>query len=108
MLVSASVQAKDFAIPAVDLRQGEFVQGQLFSVKYVPGSRSVSFMIVGKKAAGLQIGDMKPQLRFVSKDSVYPLEQQGKSFIYRDEIKEDAVLEVQSKGGKETFKIKKP
>ena len=106
-LLTSPLLAKEFGLPPVELRQGQFIQGSLFSVKYVPGKKTASFFIVGKKTADLQMTDLKPRLYLSGSGEPVTLQYQGNGYIYQDALPENTLLEIRNnKGDTETFKIR--
>ena len=98
-----------FGMPAMDQRQEEVIQGNLFSVKIIPGAKQTSFYVVGKEAAKLKIDDLKVQLILDPEGSAqsFQLERKQDAFIFNKKLVQDSRLEIQDANGKiEQLKIK--
>ena len=99
----------ELGLPPVDLRPGQFVEGNLFSVKYVPGDKEVSFYVVGKKKAGIQFFPKQTTLEMNGQKIQLTRNKSGDAFIYPDSVKSEAVLKLEKNDGKtEEFRLKNP
>lgn len=100
-------QKKEFGLPPVDLRQGQVVQGDLFTVKVVPGDRRTSFFIVGKKAADLNLDTLQLQLTSLKTKTPVTLKREKDGFVYEERLLMDSDLQIRTPEGKtETIKLK--
>jgi hypothetical protein len=100
LIVSLSLWAnkKDFGLPAADLRPGQVVDGQIFSVKIVPGDKETSFYIVGNKMAQFNLDQLKLEL-FINNRTVV-LTKKKDAFITTDKLLSDAELKIKTPDGK--------
>lgn len=98
ILSSLCYGTKDFTTPAADLRPGQVVEGNLFSIKIVPGSKETSFYIVGNKVAQFKLDDLKFEL-FINNKSVV-LTKRKNAFITTDPLPAEAELKIQTPDGK--------
>ncbi len=99
----------EMGLPPVDLRAGQFVEGNLFSVKYVPGDKAVSFFIVGSKKAGLKFAPKQTVLEVNGKSYSLKQDSSGKAYVYSSSLESEAVLKLEKEDGNtEEFRLKIP
>ncbi len=100
---SLSVLAESrIGLPPVDLRPGQVVEGNLFSVKIVPGSKETTFFVVGKEAAQIKLDKMQLQLT-VDPDGtkkIFSLKRRKDAFVLDQKLESDSQLEIRSHDGK--------
>ena len=91
----------NLALPPVDLRPGEFVDGALFSVRVVPGARETSFYVVGKQTAKVKLDKLKLQLIVDPEGArkTFTLQRKNEAYIFSQKILKDAQLEIQGEEG---------
>jgi len=105
--LSSFAQKKNFALPPTDLRQGSLHQGDLFTVKMVPGDKETSFYVVGKKAGSIKLDKMTMDLIFESggESKRVSLGRRDQAFILPQKAERDLRLELKGETPGEVDKV---
>lgn len=104
---SSFAQKKDFALPPTDLRQGSLHQGDLFTIKMVPGDKETSFYVVGKKAGAVKIDKMTMDLvvEVGGESKRLNLSRRDKAFVFPHKVEKDIQLELKGEAPGEVDKV---
>ena len=89
-------------MPPVDLRPGQFVEGSLFSVKFVPGNKEATFYVVGKDALKIKVDRLK--LELITEDpggkQSFILRRKNKVFLFSEKTLSDFQLKIHAEDGR--------
>lgn len=98
---SSSFAESKIALPPVDLRPGQVVEGNLFSVKVIPGNAETSFFIVGKEVAKVKLQAYKVDLILDPEgaQTTYSLKRKNEAFVLNQNLQKDARIEIKSEDG---------
>jgi len=89
-------------LPPVDLRAGQVVEGNLFSVKIVPGSKETTFFVVGKESAKFNMDKMQLQLTLDPNGNkkTFALKRRKEAFVFDQKLESESELEIRALDGK--------